>query len=160
VQRKNNKQNALCASSFYTRYSLSPLLILVTHIPCSACTHAHTSTDQGKSKATSNSIVATEGSCWPSKHRGILALVRFWVELSLHLQESIFNRGPSFHFSFFFWKVKWSFQKNWVKPEVEIIKKLLNYQNLLRSDILSALPPQLKDFKLGNTVHIYDGSVE
>ena len=59
-----------------------------------------------------------------------------------------------------------SFQKNWVKPEVQMIKKFLNYQNLLRSDISSALPPQLKDFfeiqvgKHSSHITISEGSVE
>jgi len=57
-------------------------------------------------------------------------------------------------------------QKNWIKPEIQMIKKFLNYQNLLMPNISSALPPQLKDFfeiQFGkNSAHITisEGSVE
>ena len=92
------------------------------------------------------------------------------MHMNLHIRESILNYGPSPSFWCFPFEryngILGSLQKNWIKPEVQMIKKFLNYQSLLMSNISTALPPQLKEFfemqlgKQSTDIMLTEGSVE
>jgi hypothetical protein len=72
------------------------------------------------------------------------------IHMHLHLKDSILNYGPVYAFWCFpferFNGVLGSFQKNWVSPELQMIKKFLTYQHLLVSEVPTSMPKELQDF--------------
>lgn len=91
------------------------------------------------------------------------------MHMHLHIKDSILNYGPVYAFWCFpferFNGVFDSFQKNWVSPELQMIKKFLTYQHLLVSEVPTSMPKELHDFfQLQLCEHkqhtISEGSVE
>ena len=72
------------------------------------------------------------------------------MHMHLHLKDSILNYGPVYGFWCYpferFNGILGSFQKNWVSPELQMLRKFLTYQDLLLCDIPSTLPPELAEF--------------
>ena len=90
------------------------------------------------------------------------------MHLHLHLTDCITNYGPVYAYWCFpferFNGVFASFQRNWASPEMQMIKKVLMYQEVVRMDVASALPPELLEFfKLNvcnSEITIGEGSLE
>ena len=70
--------------------------------------------------------------------------------MHLHLKESVLNYGPVYGFWCFlferFNEVLGSFQKNWISPELQMLKKFITYQDLNFSDLPFTMPPELNEF--------------
>ena len=72
------------------------------------------------------------------------------MHMHMHLSKCIENYGPVTAFWCFpferFNGILGTFQKNWITPEQQMVKKFLSYQQILLMDLPSALPLELREF--------------
>ena len=71
------------------------------------------------------------------------------MHLHLHIKDCVFNYGPVHSFWCFpferFNGVLGSFQKNWISPELQMLKKFVSYQNVLLTDTLTLVPQEFRE---------------
>lgn len=72
------------------------------------------------------------------------------MHLHLHIRECVLDYGPVYAFWCFpferFNGILGSFQKNWMLPELQMLKKFTSYQHLLLHQVDSSVPDELSEF--------------